>query len=310
MTKSPEWLAEYYTTIGGSKAASVAGVSPYETAYEYYHRRRGELPWDDIGDKPYVRLGNILEPLARELAANETGCEIQEHDQDQFRYNNRYPWAHALPDGWVHDGNCFVPCEIKAVHPSKFARIRLHGLTQDWVAQAVHNMAVLNAARLLFIVIDKATANIMVNWIDRNQDAESALMEIERQFHEHVVNGTMPAPEVDADTLILDDHLGGLCEIVDGDEYRDALLAYFEAKAMQDEAEEIVNEAKDRLKEMMGGPTRIEYLGLGRFHFKQSPGRKTFDAKKALSRYPDLEDCWKTGDPYTTFRGYDLRGKR
>ena len=62
-----EWLKLRGHGIGGSDASSIIGRNPYKTNLQLWQEKMGLVEVEDIGDKPYIRYGNIAEDPIREL---------------------------------------------------------------------------------------------------------------------------------------------------------------------------------------------------------------------------------------------------
>lgn len=59
---SPEWHKLREQGIGASEIAAVVGLSPFESAFSLWHRKKGNLPGPDPAN-PLFYWGNALEPL-------------------------------------------------------------------------------------------------------------------------------------------------------------------------------------------------------------------------------------------------------
>lgn len=309
--KSQAWLDEYRATIGGSNAATICDLNEYQSAHDYFECRMERAAWPEFSPKNRLaRWGTWDEPHWLQLAAEDTSFLVTAHPQDDFIYSHEYPWAHSLPDGWAYPAGLEFPrsvVEVKSPHPGKFSRIRLHGFPSSWVAQGLHNMAVTGAPGLLYVIGDQNSGNPLLRWLERDQEQIDDLMRLEREFDDALKTGVNPyiiPPDPVTETFE-----GGECAVLDDPAIVDAALALLEAKEMEDEAAEIVKDAKKRVADYMGENPVAEIPGLLRVYNKITPGRRTLPMKKALERYPDLESIVVMGDPFPTFRTYDLRPK-
>jgi len=73
------FLAERRTGIGGSDAAVVCGMSPWKTALELYHEKRGEIP-DDKEESERMYWGTTLEAVIADHFARENDALLEERD--------------------------------------------------------------------------------------------------------------------------------------------------------------------------------------------------------------------------------------
>lgn len=99
-----EWYAARNTGIGASEIAIAAGLSPYATPLELYHRKRGELPPLDETDS--MRLGLLLEPVVKAEFTTRTGIAFSDPSPPMYRHDN-YGMILATPDGIIDNSEVF-----------------------------------------------------------------------------------------------------------------------------------------------------------------------------------------------------------
>jgi putative phage-type endonuclease len=114
---SDEWHAARKDGIGGSEIAAVLGLSPWESAFSLYHRKRGLVPPRESNTE--MEAGRRLEPVI---------CDVFEERHPEFRLqrapgtfrNRERQWQIANPDGLLFDksGSISKPC---ALFEAKFA---------------------------------------------------------------------------------------------------------------------------------------------------------------------------------------------
>lgn len=66
---SPEWHEARTLGIGASEIAAVVGLSPFESAFSLWHRKKGNLPGADPSN-PLFYWGHALEPLVADKFAS------------------------------------------------------------------------------------------------------------------------------------------------------------------------------------------------------------------------------------------------
>ncbi len=98
-----EWLKARGNTIGGSDASAVMGMNPYKTNEELWLEKTGQIPPEDISDKPYVKYGTEAEPLLRELFKLDYPEYQVFYEENNLFLNDKYPWGHYSADGWLKD---------------------------------------------------------------------------------------------------------------------------------------------------------------------------------------------------------------
>ena len=119
------WLELRKETVGGSEIGDLFGVSSYLTAFELYHRKRGDLPEPDLSGIR-VKCGQSLEPSIAHLFG-----EI--HDR-KVRKVRRYliddeikGMGATLDYEWLSHSDGWVPFEIKNIDFLRFRDTWIEG---------------------------------------------------------------------------------------------------------------------------------------------------------------------------------------
>lgn len=205
-----EWLQARGKRIGGSEASAVVGLNPYMSNTDLWSIKTGRREAEDISDKPYVRYGHDAEPLLRELFKLDfPDYKVGYRDNNLF-LNSRYPWAHASLDGWLQDpeGRTGI-LEIKTTEIlQSMQKEKWKDMIPDnYFLQVLHYMMVMEAdfaclkAQLKYDYDGDIYLQIRHYWIER-RDHENDIMflaEKEKEFWQHMQNGTRPAillPEI------------------------------------------------------------------------------------------------------------------
>jgi putative phage-type endonuclease len=96
-----EWLAARRRGVTASEIAVVMGLSPYDSPFALYHRKRGDLP--DVEDTDAMERGRILEPyIAERFGRRYPFCQVGDGRQ-LFTHPER-PWQMATPDRLLTEG--------------------------------------------------------------------------------------------------------------------------------------------------------------------------------------------------------------
>ena len=98
-----EWLKNRMNGIGGSEISAVIGRNPYMTNVDLWMIKTGMVVQEDISDKPYVKYGTQAEAHLRELFKLDYPQYTVDYVENNSFRNDRYPWAQASLDGWLHD---------------------------------------------------------------------------------------------------------------------------------------------------------------------------------------------------------------
>jgi putative phage-type endonuclease len=91
-----EWLAARRNGITASEIAVVMGLSPYDSPFALYHRKRGDLP--EIEDTDAMERGRVLEPYIADRFARLHPEFIVDGDGRALYAHPDRPWQMATPD--------------------------------------------------------------------------------------------------------------------------------------------------------------------------------------------------------------------
>lgn len=99
---SPEWHAARAHGIGGSEVAPVLGLSPWESRFSLWHRKRGLAA--PVAESDIMYWGKLLEHVIRQefnRRRTEAGLPVAVN-AGTWRHSDR-PWQIANPDGLLPD---------------------------------------------------------------------------------------------------------------------------------------------------------------------------------------------------------------
>jgi len=101
-----EWLAARRNGVTASEIAVVMGLSPYDSPFALYHRKRGDLP--EVEDTDVMERGRVLEPyIADRFAKLRPEFALLGSGRELYAHPDR-PWQLATPDRLAceHLGPC------------------------------------------------------------------------------------------------------------------------------------------------------------------------------------------------------------
>lgn len=98
----PEWFAARRQGVTASEIAAILGLSPWDSTFAIYHRKRGFL--DDQPDSDVLSLGRHLEPWIAERWADRHP-ELSPTSAGLYASDLR-PWQLATPDRLIYEGSC------------------------------------------------------------------------------------------------------------------------------------------------------------------------------------------------------------
>lgn len=250
---SPEWHAARSQGIGASEIAAVVGLSPFESPFSMWHRKKGNLPGPDPSN-PLFYWGHALEPVVAQKFAELHDNYIVSH-VGTCRHVDR-GWQFANLDRLLCDLNIEVPLEIKTTRygdnwgPSGSDEIPVHVRCQvmqqmdvfsapyAWVAALIGG----NDYREYRIDFDEADATALREagaafWASLQADEEPPIdasfetYEAVRELH----------PEIDGEDVAVDAALYG---------------RYLATKADADSAGDAHRQAKSELLKAIGTARR------------------------------------------------------
>jgi putative phage-type endonuclease len=106
---TPEWRATRTRGIGGSEIAAVVGLSPYESAFSLWHKKKGNIPSEQTGE--HLGWGNRLEPVVADHFASRHQ-ELWVMDAGGTYAHEDRPWQLANPDRLI-----FPPRDVTVSTP-------------------------------------------------------------------------------------------------------------------------------------------------------------------------------------------------
>jgi len=183
-----EWLEHRRKSIGGSDAAAICGLSKWASAYSVWANKRGLV--EDAPDNEAMRQGRDLEQYVAERFAEQIGKRVRR--ENAILINPAYPFAHANVDRMIVGEDAGLEC--KTTSSLNTARFKDVEFPEDYYAQCLHYLAV-TGCRRWYLAVLVLGREFHVFTLERDEDEIDALMKMEREFWEHVEQGT--PPEVD-----------------------------------------------------------------------------------------------------------------
>lgn len=292
-----EWLKWRNSGIGGSDAAIVAGISKYKSPVGLWLEKTGQVEPEEAGEAAY--WGTVLEELVAKEFSLRTGLKIK---RDNFmRRSEEHPFMIANIDRKIIGKNQGLECKTA----SAFLKDDWEGdnVPDAYYIQVQHYIAVYGFEGMHIAVL--IGGNTFVHkYVPRNDEFIQQLVEIEKDFWQHITNGTMPpvdGSESSSEALkkMYPEGNGQATELPDTAELW--IKQWEKAKEDMKEAEIRKDEAENALKNMLGSfeKGRINNLVI---EWKSTSGRKTFDSKRFEKENPSLYSQYvKIGEPSRRF---------
>ncbi len=253
---TPERLRQ----IGGSEAAAVLGLSPFESRLTLYMRKRGELP--PFEGNEFTEAGSRFEEAICLWLEDKLGLDLAMGDgtENDLMVHPDRPWMIGHIDAWnvAEEGGDFG-AEIKFVQsPAKYGEWGAEGSDEVPVyyqIQCQHYMAVKGWPRWL-VGVFLAGIGLRHYWLDRDEKVIAHLIEKEREFLDMVEAGTPPDPETDMD-LRLRWFASTDKTVLVTPEIREALVLRERLRRERDLATERYDDVCRQIKRFMGDATVI-----------------------------------------------------
>lgn len=281
-----EWLEIRKKSIGGSDAATILGLNPYESPYSLWAYKTGKT--EDKEDNEAMRQGRDLEDYVAQRFCEATGKKVRR--KNQMLYNDKYPWSHANIDRDVVGENAGLEC--KTTSTLNMRQFKNGEYPDTYYCQCIHYMAITGADKWYLAVLVLGR-DFMYFEIPRNEDEIEALMAAEERFMNDWVKTDSPPPvdgrEVTSEalkTVFADvDHNLGTVQLFGRESIiKDYIDLGGQIKALEKRREY----CKQLLQEDLGaseyGETNNTVVS-----WKQQV-RRAFDSKAFLSDHPEAAD--------------------
>lgn len=245
-----DWLENRKQGIGGSDVAAIVGLSRFKSAFSVYLDKIGELP--PLEDNPKMKAGRVLEPVIADWFTEETGIKCQE--QKWIFQHPEHPFMLANIDRWIPGENAGL--EIK--NTGEYCRNDwFEGNTEviptEYQLQANHYMAVTNADKW-YVAVLIGGWDFQWRIIERDEQLIKNLITIEKNFWENHVQAKVP-PQVgsqDTDMMNFMYPSSVPTSLNISEIHYDLIKRLLDSKKALDVAEESYEDAKNKVKQLMG----------------------------------------------------------
>jgi len=274
------WLAERRKGLGASDMSTIAGVNPYGSLYELWLDKTGRR--EEKKPTRRMMLGNILEPVVRQVFQIETGLTV---DTAGLMESLDVPIFRASPDGLIHSERAGF--EAKTVNWRSADAWKAGEVADHAEIQAQASMAVTGLDRwACAAIIDGDPDDFHWAWVHRDQALIDTLWELGQQFwHDYVVKDTPPPVDGNALAALREQFAKPARETTEADpgDVAEALGSYRAAMAMERTAKSQKNAAQARLIELAGDAEVVTAKGEIAFTYKQTT-RKGYTVKESTFR--------------------------
>lgn len=299
-----DWLAARREGIGGSDAAAILGMSPYESAYDVWLDKTGRTESKEVSLP--MMLGQELEETVARLWAAESSKRVM---RSGFMYRScDHKWMLANVDRVVVGENAGLECKTTS-SLTNIRRLKSGDFPDTYYAQCVHYMAVTGADRWYLAILELGCSpKFHMFTLDRDQEEIALLIENEREFWEnHVLTGTAPAPSGTDNT---DDYIKEQYPQAETDEpvglygMETDMRRYQELKSEIKALEREVKEIEQKLKLSLGDASKGIAQGytVTWGNYSRAGG---YDTDKLADEFPEAAAACRKPD--TTYRRFNIK---
>jgi putative phage-type endonuclease len=294
-SKDSGWLEWRRHGIGGSDAAAIAGLSPWRSPFVVWLEKTGQLPANAADESEAMRWGTLLEPVIAdefELRRDRLVVRRQSLWEDPCE-----PWRRVTLDGLVI--RSADPTRALGVYEGKTTSALRHAL--DWSAGIPLHYAIQVQHTLSVLALDRAWVTCLVGGqrleiheIDRDPEAISILLSMEREFWQRV-EGNLPPPPVDGGSrtaaaireAFRESSPGEIVEL--GDDWRAPLRELEEWRRLRASAETHIAEIENRITAAMAEAEIAELDGREVVTWKAHQ-RHSLDVAALREAEPEIAD--------------------
>lgn len=290
--------------IGGSDIADIFNIEPYGCARRLWYTKTGVEP-DYPKDNFHLRRGKILEPVAAMLYAQETGQKIRKRNIRLI--DDEYPFMAALLDREiVKDDRGPGVLEVKCPGMRNYIDVKRKGIQDAYILQIQHYLRVRKAEWGAFCAFSAELAEIFHFEVMRDEELIQKVVEGELAFWEMVQRHTIPDKLEDKkDKRCMKCTHGTTCQGITNDEYLafaatdtgiDLILdeeleryteEYWEVKAVKDEADEMMDSVKEKIKMRMEALSPKVQVGGSKVYYTDVITNR-IDSKRLKLEKPDI----------------------
>lgn len=188
MTKK-EWLLERRKGIGGSDVATVLGLNKYNSPYQLWLDKTGQLDIDDSDISEAAHFGNILEEVVAKEFTERTGKRVRRANKI-FRHAE-YPFLNANIDRDIVGEDAILECKTASTYLSD--RWEGEEIPEQYICQVQQYMNVLDK-QYAYIAVLIGGQKFVWKKIERDQELIDIIQDRLVEFWEvNVKHGIAPA---------------------------------------------------------------------------------------------------------------------
>lgn len=247
-----DWLKLRRTSIGGSDVATILGFNKYQSPYQLWLDKTGQIEIDDSDPSEAAYWGNMLEQTVAEEFSKRTDKKVRMDNHMYFHKD--YPFLSANVDRQVVGENAILECKTASAY--LIDKWEGDSIPEQYIFQVQHYMNVLNRDYAYFAVLIGGQKFVWKR-IERDQELIDLIQEQLIEFWEVNIMQNI-APPIDgseATTNFLKKHYADAeagKEITLGKAEDELLAALEEQKETKKLIETNINQIENQLKYQLG----------------------------------------------------------
>jgi predicted phage-related endonuclease len=311
--------------IGGSDIASLYSIKPYGCRRRLFYEKIGQVPDYPDQDNFNMRRGRLLEPVAAQLYAEETGRVIEMVPERLF--DKDLPYLTGLVDRRILDpergrGTLEIKCPSMRVYKD----VKKSGASEGYLLQGQVYNRIDDTGYTDFAFFCAELAELFHFEVLRDDELMKKVLEGIAAFWELLQRREIPDKLEKKDKRCKTCKFAGVCQDITPEEFEvlkagdpdtmpvfDPALTlmideYWEVRTIAKEADELFEEIKDRMKDYMAtvGYQRIVAAGSKVYAAPQVAMR--WDTKLLEKVHPELAAEFKKPSTSIPLRVYHIKG--
>lgn len=192
MSLTAEQLAAHHAGLGGTDASVIAGCSPYKTARELFHEKRGEIVPEDISEKDAVHWGSVLEDTVAQEYARRTGHKVRRRNVTLVHPEHEFIIGHIDRD--VVGVPRALECKTAGAYFKKgdWGPSGTDEVPEHYLLQVMHYMGLMPKVDVMDLAVLIGGRDFRIYEIGRDQDLIDDMFALEVDFWADVQAGVEP----------------------------------------------------------------------------------------------------------------------
>lgn len=290
-----DWLEVRKSGIGSSEVPTILGLNPYDTPYQLWLRKTGQIPPTE--ENAAMKRGHWLEDGVAQYYSEATGRKIIKRSAgDWIMRDKERPWMQVSPDRtyWIPDmpknaqnkGICECKTTLHTIDPVE--------LPLNWIAQTSYQLGVSGYEHGSIAWLD---GHMDFGYVDINLDKEffAYICEEVEKFWKDCVLGGMAPEALTSDDVLLKSPQATEGKVFEADEHLLNLVSKLkDMKTQEKDVKNAMDAVTEVIKVAMGDCESIVDPSTGKpIVTWKSSGKVSskFDEAKFKTEHPDM---WKS----------------